>query len=268
MNKLFTQLQRLYLPTPSQWPALTAGDASHAGTPEQLADSLEDGRYMSFPLQSADGQVRSMVLRFARTQDWHRLTELFQAIQEDLDLPPPAVSVNGQQGYQLWFSLIQPVTAAQAQQFLQALRTRYLQDMPALWIQLSPDVDHDSQWQALCPARHPENGKWSAFIDPSMGGMFMDEPWLEMPPGMDRQAEILSQYQSIKINAFERALASLQTPASTPAPIPENVEHHMTAHFNDPKHFLFAVMNDPHARPELRMEAAKALLPYYHSQKP
>ncbi|NTV11175.1 MAG: terminase small subunit, partial [Zoogloea sp.] len=38
----------------------------------------------------------------------------------------------------------------------------------------------------------------------------------------------------------------------------------VAGHFDDPKGFLLAVMNDPSAGAGLRIEAAKALLPYFH----
>ncbi len=37
--------------------------------------------------------------------------------------------------------------------------------------------------------------------------------------------------------------------------------------FTDPKTFLLAVMNDPAACVEHRIDAAKALLPYFHDER-
>lgn len=38
-------------------------------------------------------------------------------------------------------------------------------------------------------------------------------------------------------------------------------------HYSDPKAFLLAAMNDPKAEPKLRIDAAKALMPFVHQRK-
>ena len=62
----------------------------------------------------------------------------------------------------------------------------------------------------LVPALDETTGRWSAFIDPTMGSMFIEETWLEMAPARDKQAGMLAGVESIKAENFQLALASLQ----------------------------------------------------------
>lgn len=54
-----------------------------------------------------------------------------------------------------------------------------------------------------------------------------------------------------------------------PPPAPEKPKFDVNAAitFSDPMQFLKAAMNDPAAAPKLRVEAAKALLPFVHKRK-
>ncbi|HJV91893.1 MAG TPA: hypothetical protein VJ572_00385, partial [Azonexus sp.] len=136
----------------------------------------------------------------------------------------------------------------------------------------------------LLPAQHEATGKWSAFIDPSLGAMFIDEPGLEMAPNMDRQAEILAAAKSIAAAEFQRALKRLETPAAPDSgPAEQGADQpaeaaraagrphsplNVGSYYSDPKSFLLAVMNDPSASAGQRIKAAKALLPYFAPLKP
>jgi hypothetical protein len=126
----------------------------------------------------------------------------------------------------------------------------------------------------LAPALNTLNGKWSAFIDPSMGSMFVEGPWLEMAPNLDRQADMLAALKSIAAADFSRALQMLQTPLEPDDLLPVEPlnpadEGASTAQLNvgndyrDPTSFLLAVMNDASASTSQRIKAAKALLPYF-----
>lgn len=285
MNKLLTELQRLYFLQDPQWHIQQAGGAPFctegALTPEIVADSLAGEKNLVFNLVGADGLARAMVIKFNRPGDWERVANLYQAVQEELDLPAPAVSVSGRQGYRLWFSLAEPLPVAQVRRFLKALSAHYLADIPVADIEFLPGTDMPASTGQglvqLVPAPNALTGKWSAFIDPSLGSMFIDEPGLEMAPALDKQAGILAGLESIKPVDFQRALehlqrhdseqsASTQDKAPGQAPTASDCERpclNVGKHYSDPKSFLLAVMNDASASPRHRIEAAKALLPYF-----
>ena len=273
MNKLMTQLQRLYF-LPDQQSAARTG---------AMSDPATDG----LMLVSPDGMARTMVAKFERPADWEQLAGLYQALQDELDLPAPIISISGRQGYRLWLSLAEPVPVALVRRFLEALCGKYLAGIPSEKLECLPTAEQPSSIASaaseLLPAQHRETGKWSAFIDPSLGAMFIDEPGLEMAPNMDRQAEILAAAKSIEAAAFQRALKQLETPVE-PDTGPASREHsaappgagtgrgrsllNVGSHYSDPKSFLLAVMNDPSASAGRRIQAAKALLPYFAPIKP
>jgi hypothetical protein len=80
---------------------------------------------------------------------------------------------------------------------------------------------------ALPPCLQP-SGKWAAFIHPSMGAAFVDEPGLDMPPPPAAQLGFLESLRSINPGQFAQALAKLQghaglaeaAPAPVAAPLP------------------------------------------------
>ena len=93
-----------------------------------------------------------------------------------------------------------------------------------------------------------------------------------MAPNLDKQAAMLAGVESIRVEDFLRALSIMQ-----PEPEMDAVRVEKEActggqlasslgepgRFDDPKGFLIAVMNDPHIGVRDRIEAAKALLPYF-----
>src|SRR5689334_13536433 len=111
MNKLMTQVQRLYV-LPGQ-----AGEISDPANDELL-------------LVSPQGMARTMVVKFERSADWEQLAKLYQVLQDELDLPAPTLAISGHQGYRLWLSLAEPVPVALAGRFLAALRRSYLTGIP------------------------------------------------------------------------------------------------------------------------------------------
>ncbi|MGE5471629.1 MAG: hypothetical protein ACM3X0_12590 [Bacteroidota bacterium] len=268
MNKLIGELQRLYFldgqPRP---PGLDAADAA-------LAAPLQ--------LVGPDGMVRTMILEFRQAGDWELVARLHQQIEDELDLPAPAISVSGRHGYRLWLSLAQPVAAARATMFLDALRRKYLADLLATHLRLLPDSAAPAFAEQV-PALETTTGKWSAFIDPGLGAMFIDEPGLDMAPNLDRQADLLAAYRSISDEDFARALTILQQPAESaddaerPASEPSGEHRHagraaerlnLGDNFSDPQTFLLAVINDRSASAKRRIKAAKALLPYFAKLPP
>jgi hypothetical protein len=270
MNRLQAELQRLYL--------------SH--DPER-PDSAEPG------LAGPDGRGRAMVLELARPASWNALGKVWQGVQADLELPAPAIAVSGTDGYQLWFSLAQPVPAAQATDFIESLRQRYLGDVAPERVGMLPfaaaAAPAQSDWVLPCVQRAP--GRWSAFVTSDLAGLFEDEPWLDLPPSPDAQADLLSRLKSIEADDLKRAserlgsaspagssgstgsMASAQAapaPAVPARPAAGRIETRSApaADSADPRRFLLGIMNDPAVELHLRMEAAKALLPYFEGQHP
>lgn len=265
MNRLQAELHRLYLPHDTQV-------------------ECQDPTGQDLGLINANGEVRAMVMEVARQVGYDAVAALWQGIQDDLDLPAPAIAVSGIDGYQVWFSLLAPVTVAQAQDFLESLRLRYLGAIAPKHVGMKPAADASALRQAqhsrLVPALQVETGRWSAFVAPGLASLFADEPWLDLPPSPDAQANILSRFECIKPADFRLAQARLR-------PVGAPVTHDLQAapadmssagdglvgarqaspyDGTDPKRFLLVVMNDPSVALHLRIEAAKALLPYFEGQ--
>lgn len=249
MNRLQAQQRRLYLD-----PDATTEDAG---------------------LIDAQGQVRALVVDVAQPAGWDAVAALCQGIQDALDLPTPAIAVSGGAGFQVWLSLAEPVPAWQAHAFLAALCLRFLSHVPARHVQCKPVAEPSSTWPgghaSLVPALQGATGRWSAFVAPGLASMFADEPWLDVQPGIDAQAQLLCRLVSISVADFARAkqeLGLLDAPASRNAgqalaPMPGDALDAATARADketDPRRFLLSVMNDPAVPMALRIEAAKALL--------
>jgi len=248
MNRLQQELQRLYGPQ---------ADA-------RLGLDL-DARGMV----DVQGRVRAMVLELARPADWVALSTVWGGVQADMTLPAPAIAVNGRDGYQLWFSLLEPVPVPKAAAFLDALRRRYLGDIVPVRVGMLPALDAASTRPLVhirpVPALQADSGVWSAFVATDLAPMFADEPWLDMPPNPDGQAQLLAPLKSIPPAEFELALQQLAPTTELAAPGLVSNAPALTAASLDPKRFLVDVMNNDSLDLALRIEAAKALLPYFHA---
>lgn len=218
------------------------------------------------------GDCRLLALRLLRSADWEALAGLLAGLADELELPLPALSVEAQGGYRLWFSLAEPVAPAAGQAFLQGLLQRYLPALPAGRVALA--LPSGAEELPAIPAVDAAGERWSAFIDPGLGAMFRDEAGLDLPPGRDRQADLLVGVKSWSRADFVRAcdeLAALVGSAtamtaaadSAPgavAPLPTGGWQRVGSAYPGPRSFLLAVMNDPGATPEQRLRAAEALL--------
>ncbi len=241
MTTLQSELRRLYL----------VGD-TNSPEPEGGGPKLITG----------DGRVRALVLELARPADWTALSAVWQGVQADLELPAPAIAVSGADGFQLWFSLAEPIGVAQAQVFLESLRLRYLGAIATARIGLMPSA---TQLVPVVPAEQYGTGLWSAFVAPDLAPIFSDSPWLDMCPSAEAQANVLARLKSIKPDAFQALLGrispadepAIEGPGSLPVTAPASQGKGL-----NPKQFLQGVMNDPAMAMNLRIEAAKALLPY------
>ena len=227
----------------------------------QLGDSIAEATVLRLlAAQGGDGgdhQRRAHRAGFVAATEAHgdRLGGVGDDLQTELDLPAPAVSVSGGKAYGLWFSFATAVPLARAAAFAEGLRQHYLAEVPTTRVTLHPHAP-----LKLVPA-HQGDGRWSAYIDASLGSMFVDEPWLEMAPSPHKQAELLAGQASIKPDVLERALGILQ-PAATSAPAYAPTGETDGVH-QEPVGFLLAIMNDAAVDTGLRIEAAKALLPYF-----
>lgn len=241
-NRLQSQLQRLYLP---------------------MVDKAEN--------------VRAMVIELARPADWETLAKAWRGAQDDLELPAPGIAVSGIDGFQLWFSLEQPIAVDLARAFLQGLCARYLADVAANRLRLTPSAATASTLQAqeapMVPALQRRTGYWSAFVTADLAPIFDGTPWVESAPSDDGQAGVLSHLHSITRPVFDAALERLGvaiSPPDVPEPTtPSETVDHAPVRSGDlneqlsPRQFLLQVMNDERVALVLRVEAAKALLPYH-----
>lgn len=246
--------------TPSRWHAewqrLFALAPATADTDTARATAL---------LTDGQGRTRTLVLGLRLPAPWQALSSVWQAVQVDGGLPAPGIAVSGTDGHQLWFSLAEPVSLAEAHAFLDALRQRCLAHVPAACLSLWPTPDASAAPDAV-PSRQGEAEQWSAFVAPDLAPMFAETPWLDMPPSPEGQAELLARLRSITPQAWHAAQAWLQPPQAASA-APASLEGTILPTeappcVLDPRAFLRQVMNDGAAPLALRIEAAKALLPH------
>lgn len=218
----------------------------------------------------AQGRVRALVLQVARPADWRALSMVWQGVQTELALPAPAIAVNGRDGFQLWFSLAQPVPVAEATAFLSALQARYLPELAPERVSRWPVADA----QAPQGLRHAEPlpdpqgqpvrpEQWSAFVAPDLAPVFNDTPWLDMAPNLEGQADLLARLVSLSATDWAAAGAQLRT-TSVSSTLPEEqvATRAPIGTHTDPHQFLRDVMNHEGIDMALRIEAAKALLPF------
>lgn len=151
------------------------------------------------------------------------LGRVWQGLQSELALPPPALTVDGQALLQLWLPLAEPVPAATAAAFLAAVRQRWLADLPAqrthTWPapEASLGAESTEAGVAGAPALPPQlvgEERWSAFVSPDLLPVFADSPWLDLPPGDDAQAALLARVPQASPAAWRAACASLGVPAA------------------------------------------------------
>ena len=199
-----------------------------------------------------DGRVRALVLALARPADWAALGRVWQGVQTDLGWPAPGIAVSGTDACQLWFSLAEQVSAAEAYALLEHLRTRYLADIPPHRVELLPSLD-GARSAPVIPTLQADGEVWSAYIAPDLAPVFAETPWLDIRPGSEGQAELLSRLVSIRAAEYRAALPAVAAPSSAGTA--------GSGPFTDPRQFLLQVMNDERVEMGLRIEAAKALLP-------
>lgn len=242
MNRLQAQYQRLYL---------------LPGAPIEAS--------MAAGVIGPEGVVRAMVLSLGHPADWGALSPVWQAVQRDLGLPAPGIAVNGRDAFELWFSLAEPVAETDAARFLKTLCARCAgHTAPQRW-RCWPSTDSRSILERI-PAKHPDSGRWSAFIAPDLPSIFGDDPSLDMKPGDEAQADVLSGLNSITPSAWQSLLGWMDSGPAPSGAAPLRVPGGIAAgggpqsDYSDPRRFLLEVMNDATVALALRIDAAKALL--------
>lgn len=260
MNRLQSELHRLYLP--------------------QSQDHAADAPPSVW--REPSDKVRAMVIELTRPPSWEILSRIWYGVQTELALPAPAIAVSGIDGLQLWFSLAEPIAVSQAHAFLECLRARFLSEVEASRIRLTPASDASALrldlHARLVPARQEQTGNWSAFVAPDLAPVFADTPWLDIPPNEEGQAALLRGLEVMKQTAFEAALGQLgpsTQPSHSSAAVATRVDDARTrerpataAAGGDPKRFLLRIMDDDTVALALRIEAAKALLQHSNEHRP
>lgn len=196
MQKLISELTRLYLPTsslsPEIWEQHFLGQASSGVN-----------------LVTADGRTRAVAISFDKfadteqAQHWSLLCQVANALQVQLGLPAPAVSISGDNGFRLWLSFEVAAPMALVQEFLKLLRNAYFPSV-------NPGPEAAVARGELPPCLHRSTGKWAAFINPGLGASFADESGLEMAPPFAGQAALLENLKSISEPQLAHAMHILQ----------------------------------------------------------
>lgn len=227
MNRLQTELLRLY-----QLPRA-----------ERAAGWTDDA-----------GRVRLAVLELVAPVDASLLGAVWAGVQNELALPAPAIVLSGRDGLQLWFSLQQPVEAAQAAALVDGLCRRWLDELapPRRRCWPAPDAAPPA-----LPGSEVGTERWAALVSPDLAPLFNETPWLELPPGDDAQAALLAPLRPITADELAAALRTLAPPDAITAP---GAPEPRTAPEREAERFLLAVMRDAAAPLAQRIEAAKALL--------
>lgn len=206
------------------------------------------------PLIDAAGAARALLVEFPQASDWPSVGATLSYLADELALPRPALSVSVSGAFTLWLAFAMPQPLPQLAAFYDGLRAACLSDLPGERLRCHPLSGVAAV--PLVPAFDADLERWSAFIDPGMGSMFVSEPGLEFPPNPERQAEMLAGLRAIEDRQLAKAMAQLPTPLQAPAAgaLP------LSGHFTDPAAFLLAVMNDASLPVGERINAASALL--------
>ena len=218
MQRLISELRRLYLLENQTYAVQNReggnGDPAGALLPAVLEQHLLGEQTVALDLVTSAGQTRALVIDFDGAADgsgarqWTTLCTVANALQTELGLPAPAVTISGRKGYSLWLSLETPMPAPEVRQFLRMLRLVYVPEIVS--------TDDDAAKCAiravaeLPPFLDRISGKWAAFINPGMGASFAEDPGLEMAPPWGAQAAFLAGLQSISIRQFGQALLRLE----------------------------------------------------------
>ncbi|WP_157991515.1 RAD55 family ATPase [Caldimonas tepidiphila] len=224
MQRLISELRRLFLLPGALHPetALPDAGAVDAALQGQLAGREAAG----LPWIDPQGRTRLMVVGFHGVPQGQgaahcsAMLQLGKALMEELGLPEPAFSVNGHEGFDLWLPLAQPLPATEVGEFLGLLRAAYLKGLPALSLWPAPGqaAGPGRAGPTLPPALHPATGLWSVFVAPGLAPSFTEEAGIDVPPNLDKQAELLARLQPVAPGAFAQAVQALRERLGDPVP--------------------------------------------------
>lgn len=251
---------------------------------DRLAAELE--RLYGFQHQTEVGELersdsRVLILELRKPSEWQSLAVIWNAFSLEWGMPAPGIAVNGSNGVQLWFSLSQPASLETCECFLAALCKQFLTGLPAgrvAWFPRSQSLSGPMNGLSMeVPVNVSGTDQWSAFVTRDLAAVFGDEPWVDVPPVRDQQAEMLSRLSSMSTAQMEAVLGILgaRSPSAqanldsgTVAPLsPRSVNKASTSRssWQGPAEFLWGTMNNSALPMGERIEAAKALLPYPES---
>ncbi|NML17110.1 DnaB-like helicase C-terminal domain-containing protein [Azohydromonas caseinilytica] len=226
MQRLIAEFRRLFL-----LPADADAD------PAALEHQLHAQDAPAATLVDDQGRTRLMVIGFdgvSRGQGSAHCAALLQlgkALMEELGLPEPAFSVNGREGFQLWLPLAEPVPVGEAQAFLALLQQSYFKDLPAVGLHPAEGEQAvgEAPTVALPPGLHRGTGLWAVFIAPGLAPSFTEEAGIDIPPNLDKQAELLARLEPIPLDAFREAAGRLRQRLAPPAEAPTRPAQGMEA---------------------------------------
>jgi len=164
---------------------------------------------LSAELERLYGDARAISLSFRKMKEdgeaghWERLCAVANALQEELGLPAPAVSISGDGAYGLWLSLEKPLAPGKVQEFIELLCAAYCPE-------LEKSLAASGQPQALPSGLNQSTGKWAALIHPGMGVSFAGDEGLEVQPPEAGQLALLEGLQSIGEEQLAQAVAKLR----------------------------------------------------------
>ena len=204
-----------------------------------------------------------MVLELGTPADWSLLATVWEGVQTQWAWPAPGIAVSGSDGLQLWFSFAQAISVSDAERLLSLMCQQHVADVAPNRVRVW--ADPAAQPNGLVqPPMQVGTDRWAAFIARDLASVFGDEPWLDMPPGEDAQADLLSRLRSIPPAEAVAPLRTQTHQASNPLVEPAAPHgcdaNRSTAWENNPRQFLLQVMNNPAVAMATRVEAAKALL--------
>lgn len=229
---------------------------------------------------SADARVVAWQVS-ARHSEW--VGVVWAQVQAEAGLPAPAIAVNGQDGWSVFFALPAGCSVSEAQGVLRHLITRALRQADVAVSAADAQAWGFTCWPAEgAPGASPEGppvprqtapDRWSAFVAPDLVPVFADTPWLDCAPGEEGQAALLGRLHTASPASWARCRADAQAhahvQADEPAPPaggpPTEVDRPSrptpaSGSADEARAFLLRVMNDEQVDLGHRIEAARALL--------
>lgn len=212
--------------------------------------------------------TRVLCLELGGAASWHTLGPIWRQTQLEWDWPAPAIAVSGKAELQLWFGFEEPQQQKTVAALQQQILASFVPDDLCNRVYWFPSVNSLKLHEKPLPPAEIQPGQWSAFVAPDLAGVFGDQPWLDVQPGHDSQADLLARLKPLRADELARALASGRpaVPASVQQPLDGlTAAGHLQPSAqlkaqNEAQLFLLDVMRDTKLDLHLRIQAAAALL--------